>query len=375
MYVSNPVQHDGVIKFISYTLQGTDVQNGPSRRYSDFFALREKLLERWPGVYIPNIPPKKAVGNTGKKYIEKRIRLLNKFCLKLSKFSFLYSSDEVILFQSYGNDVAKALEKSQKIKLPEMLEQYKSAFSSYDESYDLILGKSKMVEFTAFLKKTLKNLKTFHDVVSACVEKRDKEIGQYIELMHQMEDYEKSVLMEFSDNNEGKLILFNPQNSALNEKVVALEKSLNNPFIALDEWLEEEELDIEAGIEAMGSLQRLSSSVEKLGQKIENLENDLKQLQYGKQNFISGIFKKKEDKMAQLEKQKVESQEDMESLSLINKMAHYNMEVFFENFQKEKANSYYKALKNYALLQRDNNQYNDELWKEIKSSLNRVKES
>lgn len=375
MYVSNPIQNDGIKKFISYTLSGTDVQNQVSRRYSDFFALREKLLERWPGVYIPNIPPKKAVGNLNKAYIDKRIRLLNKFCLKLSKYPFLYSSEEVIQFQTQGGEIAKQLEKAPKIKIPEMLEQYKSAFTNYDESYDLILGKSKMVEFGGFLKRTLKNLRTFHEVVLTCVEKRAQQITQYCQFMHNMEEYEKYVLMEYSDNNEGKLILFNPQNSTLNEKVVALENSLNNPYIALDEWLEEEELDIEAGIESMASLSRLSTNVDRLAQRIENLETDLKQLQYGKQNIISGLFTKKEDKMASLEKQKAQTQEDYESLSLINKMAHFNMEIFFENFQKEKAKSYYKALKTYAILHLDNNKYNDELWKEIKQSLNKVKEA
>jgi len=33
------------------------------KRYSDFFALRTKLLERWPGLYIPGIPPKKTIVN------------------------------------------------------------------------------------------------------------------------------------------------------------------------------------------------------------------------------------------------------------------------------------------------------------------------
>ena len=232
-----------------------------------------------------------------------------------------------------------------------------------------------MVEFSAFLKKTLKNLQTFHEVVSTCVEKRNQEIVQYIALMHQMEEYEKYVLMEYSDNNETKLILFNPQNTSLNEKVVAMQQSLRNPFIALEEWLEEEELDIEAGIEAMNSLTRVSNTVEKLGQRIESLENELKKLQYGKMNPIVEIFKKKEEKMAELERAKTQTTEDLEAVSQINKIAHFNMEVFFENFQKEKAKSYYKALKTYSLLHLDNNKYNDELWKEMKSCLNKVKEA
>jgi len=31
------------------------------RRYSDFDRIRSLLVARWPGVYIPPLPPKKAV--------------------------------------------------------------------------------------------------------------------------------------------------------------------------------------------------------------------------------------------------------------------------------------------------------------------------
>jgi sorting nexin-1/2 len=61
--VCDPVVKDGMSKYVLYTIKGTD-KDGPFeafRRYSDFFHLREILLQRWPGCYIPPIPPKKAL--------------------------------------------------------------------------------------------------------------------------------------------------------------------------------------------------------------------------------------------------------------------------------------------------------------------------
>ena len=86
MYIENSEKHGkNVGSFISYTLNGKDIIGKMTRRYSDFFALYEKLVQRWPGVYIPKIPPKIITKNTSRKKIKRRMRLLNRFCLNLSE--------------------------------------------------------------------------------------------------------------------------------------------------------------------------------------------------------------------------------------------------------------------------------------------------
>ena len=50
---------------IQYLVKGKDKQ-GPwegVRRYSQFYELAEVLKHRWPGIYLPRLPPKKAIGN------------------------------------------------------------------------------------------------------------------------------------------------------------------------------------------------------------------------------------------------------------------------------------------------------------------------
>jgi hypothetical protein len=58
--VSNPIKSGGHIK---YTVSGVDSE-GPfeeTRRFREFYALRNVLVQRWPGIYIPAIPEKKLV--------------------------------------------------------------------------------------------------------------------------------------------------------------------------------------------------------------------------------------------------------------------------------------------------------------------------
>ena len=86
LYVSDPVLNkEGVTQFTSYTMQGSKIPEPLSRRYRDFDALRRKFIERWPGVFIPNIPHKKTMGSTDKEIVDLRVEIINRFLKKLSK--------------------------------------------------------------------------------------------------------------------------------------------------------------------------------------------------------------------------------------------------------------------------------------------------
>jgi sorting nexin-1/2 len=65
----------------TYTVRGVDME-GPfegSRRYNDFFALRNALVLNWPGLYVPPIPPKKMTGNKDNTFVEDRLIFLDRF--------------------------------------------------------------------------------------------------------------------------------------------------------------------------------------------------------------------------------------------------------------------------------------------------------
>ena len=133
MYVFGPMLKEGIKKFVTYQVGGDSLENQITRRYSDFFALREKLQERWPGIYIPNVPPKKAVGNTDPKTIEKRERMLNIFCFKLSTLPYLFNSEEVKVFKTAGTETAKAIQALPKASYEEIKNRYSQSFENYDE--------------------------------------------------------------------------------------------------------------------------------------------------------------------------------------------------------------------------------------------------
>ena len=77
--------------FVSYEITGYDMKGDfqMRKRYSDFYMLRQALRERWPGYYIPAIPPKKAIGNLEVDFIRNRMMHLDNFLKQLGQFEFL----------------------------------------------------------------------------------------------------------------------------------------------------------------------------------------------------------------------------------------------------------------------------------------------
>jgi sorting nexin-1/2 len=71
-------------KHVMYIIRGKDDLSPFTcdRRYKEFIVLRKRLIDQWPGCYIPAIPPKQTLGNRQQIFIEKRRKLLNEFAKK-----------------------------------------------------------------------------------------------------------------------------------------------------------------------------------------------------------------------------------------------------------------------------------------------------
>ena len=373
MYIDNPKKVDKTVgSYIAYTMDGTDVTEQLTRRYSDFFALYEKLVQRWPGIYVPRIPPKKITGNQDPNVIKTRMRLLNRFCLNLSNIEYLYKAEETNIFRNNIPDVANAINKLPELNYSDMLSRMKEAFPEFNENYDIIVGKSKISEFDAFLKKCQKNIEEFQNSVNLASEKREIEKKQYLEMIHGFSNYEKDNMISYADGNEAQLIFYNPSYSSLSEKVLKLKQEMINPFIAFKNWLEEETLDVEAMQIAIRQINQLLEDEDKLKEKLATLEEDIKKGQAGQVNFFKGLFKKKEDIVAEAEKDKENTEQKIKDLEVIIKIVGDNMENQIEVFKNDKTQNYYKYLKMFAILQRESNKVVRELWTLVKNALNDI---
>ena len=90
-FVKNPQDNNG---HIVYECKGKDSQGvwEGKRRYSEFHELYVALCRRWPGIPIPGIPPKKAIGNKDLTFVQDRTYYLQRFLRKAARYTFIIES-------------------------------------------------------------------------------------------------------------------------------------------------------------------------------------------------------------------------------------------------------------------------------------------
>eukprot|EP01017_Pseudomicrothorax_dubius_P006391 TRINITY_DN11810_c0_g2_i4.p1 TRINITY_DN11810_c0_g2~~TRINITY_DN11810_c0_g2_i4.p1 ORF type:complete len:118 (+),score=14.98 TRINITY_DN11810_c0_g2_i4:131-484(+) len=92
--VCEPRVVDKIKKHVIYSVKGVD-RDGTFevyRRYSEFSQLRALLISRWPGCYIPPLPPKQVINNLEDKFVEERQKYLERFCNAIAELPYLYLS-------------------------------------------------------------------------------------------------------------------------------------------------------------------------------------------------------------------------------------------------------------------------------------------
>ena len=344
MYVCDPVYtKEGVKGYTSYTLKGSRVPEPLSRRYRDFDALRKKLVERWPGVFIPNIPHKKKVGNKGKRIIGMRVEMINRFLKKLCKIEYLINSEEMELFLQNSSSVSKTLDGVKVENYEDLLKKYSLAFTDYDENFDIKTGKEEQDKFFKKLNEIYPKIKNFRALVLHAKERYKNEQENYLAVINMLSLYEKETVNNFVNNDENKLVFFNMKNVELCKNISNAQEQVINPYDRLYGAITEDYLNIEAMKEALETLKDLQDTYNKLNKNFNNTNIQLNELQSGKSS-VKTIFKNKEKEISKLSSEKETKEKDINDLQQIIKIATYNMQNTIENFKTVSLDNYYAEL-------------------------------
>ena len=364
LFVSDPVLNkEGVSGYTSYTLQGSKMPEPLSRRYRDFDALRKKLVERWPGVFIPNIPHKKTMGNTDKEIVGLRIEMINRFLKKLSKIDYLFNSDEMELFLQNSNNVPKTLDNIKEDTFEELLKKYSSTFTDYDDNFDTSTGKSAQDEFAKKLNENYPRLRAFRAFI-AQEKERFKEVQKnYLAVISDLSIYEKEIISTFVNSDENKLVFFNMKNIDLCKNISNAQEKVINPYDRLYQAITEDYLDTEAMQESLESLKGLQDTYNKLTKNLTSTNIQLNDLQAGKSSIKSMLsFKGKEENISGLMMKKEKLEKDIDNLGQVIKIATFNMQNQMKNFKNISLQNYYNELSRIEKDTESNAKIFDDLW-------------
>ena len=367
--VSDPILVEGIKSYVQYKVTGELILEPIYRRFSDFYSLREKLVERWPGIYIPNLPPKLTVGNLEKKVIEMRTRVINDFCHKISKFKFLLDSDEFKLFLIRCNDVSKSISNLPKLNYEEILSRYNFAFSNIiskieDDNEKYI---KKVNDAIPFMKKVILNLKGFKKSIISTEENKEKEINYYYDLMNVFENYEKHSLKEYVNNEEDKLVISNPKNSDTYQKILDIKEQFRNPFTDLASWINDDILDFNAMLDALESIINLNNLMDKLSSRLTAIEDEIIKYQNNEYNFIT-LWIKWTTVPGILSELRQEEKNTKSTIKAINSLISIASKITLDNleiFKVEKLQRYHKHIKKFAEIQKLNGDIINNLWSYI----------
>ena len=356
MYVCNPVKNkDGVKYYTSYTLKGSKVPQPLNRRYRDFDALRKKLVERWPGVFIPNIPHKKKVANKSQRIITMRVEMINRFLKKLCKLDYLANSEEMELFLQNSSSVIKTLEGVKLEPYDELLKKYSSAFTDYDENFDTQAGKEDQEKFGKKLNDIHQKIKSFRAIVANAKERYKDDQENYLNVINMLSLYEKESLNSFVNNDENKLIFFNMKNVDLYKHVSNTQEQVINPYERLYDAITEDYLDIEAMSESLETLKNLQETYNKISRNYNSINTQITELQ----------SKSKSKKLTKLMMEKEGMEKDVNDLGQVIKIATFNMQNTINNFKTISLDNYYAELSRLNEDTEKNATIFDNLWEAV----------
>ena len=372
--VSDPILVEGITRYVQYKVTLDLLKETIYRRFSDFYSLREKLVERWPGIYIPNLPPKVTVGNLEKKVIETRTRVINDFCHKTSKFKFILDSEELQIFLIKSIDVSKVINNLPKLNYDEILFRYNKAFPDVKAGDDIELEKylKSINNAIPYMKKVLLNLKGFEESILATMTQKENEINYYCNLMNVFEDYEKYTLMEYVNNDENKLVFYNPKNSETYQKIMDIKDKFINPFKNLSSWIEDDILDFKAMLQALESIINLNAVLEGLTLRLKAIEEEILKYQNNEYNYFTLLIKWKaaEGILLELKNEENNTKNTIRSITSIITIACKITLNNLEIFKVEKLQRYHKHIKRFAEVQKDNGDIINDLWSYISNDQN-----
>ena len=278
--LSNPLIVSDVLKTtINYIIK-TEFKSEThesTRTYEEFINLRKLLIQKWPGSYIPSIPNKTFLSNLNTKYIRTYKRQLEEFLIYTQSVDFIYQSEEFQCFLRSKSPFSMKFSSD----LTEISLNHQAIFHDY-------IGRALNPELLSSIKQEEEQLQISHQTL---VDMRDRS-----EVLS--EDFKKlHTLMAntFNSFEKNEKFLITGEDA---EDIYCFPDLTNvkNNFHEFFNWAENEILQIEALLEAIGFVWKLEKMQEALKTNVESFKLEIGKLENNQISFSKLFSFKSKDK-------------------------------------------------------------------------------
>ena len=317
------------------------------------------------------------IDNPNNELIIKRTNIINNFCSKISLFKYIINSDEFkdFLNENKNNDESIIYHK---LKYNEILLKYKNTFKNINKDNEEI-DINKIKDSIVYIKNNINNLLEFQNDVSLVMKEKENEINNLNELLEIFTDYEKNILIQYTNNDLTKLIFMNPENGEISKRINNLKNYIINPFKKLLDWIENDILDFKSMLNALEKFENLillyksdNTKIIEINKKISEInKNNSNSNNINYLNILIGCSTSLENELEDLiiEKEIVQN-EKKDLFEIINIIDKINDE-FVKKFKKEKMEKYNEQFKIFIEEDKKNRDLINDLWNCISKATNK----
>ncbi|CAK72374.1 unnamed protein product (macronuclear) [Paramecium tetraurelia] len=371
-------QHESLLDtYTYYIIKGKDKIGffEVYRRYKDFISLRDILLIRWPGCFIPGIPGKKMFQGNDTKTASERLRFLKQFCNKMKLLPNLYYSQEFsqLFLRSKDKEIHKTFEQMPKPKTSELIQKYQLNFIELQgRDIDQTLDK-KIEGFVEKLKNNQIQLKLAKKYIRDLYQSQEQynQSLEKIMTMH-LPNYEKQFIQTYQNNRCDNLLLTNQNikkqlDTQYNQNGIFKRRNIDKLY----EYIRQELKDIKAFYQSLKTKKEYEEQKKKLEAKQLETQQELNNLNEGKNpNFFKNIFNKQtpEQLKSHLNIQIQTNQNELDNLqNLIDIMQAIIGFIEIERFQDLKIKFYSVIIKQVSELEQKLIDEQIQYWQYIES--------
>lgn len=285
--VGNPQMKDAGTfskNYTVYEVNGNDKNGNFSvkRRYNEFNELRRKLVDNWPGYFIPPIPEKKTTGNTNPEFVKQRQHMLDHFMARCARMHHIFYSDEMQMFLRYtGGDLSKSLSSIKVLTPTQMYDRNRALFPEYDKDMSDKVERS-VKKYFSTLESTIKFFNKFRAISKNMYGFRSK----FKTL--------KTQFVKYAINDYKNKLKGDDSKKAVDEQFKDYQRTeRDDDLVDFLRNLKDLELDLNSFFNIKEDLKRIRNNIEKIKKRQEEANKNLAKVRSQESEEIKdGLFKK-----------------------------------------------------------------------------------